>query len=106
MNNWELTSFSIGKTLVESPLVDAVSVPNYSGELAMALDDVLVNNGIDLEETSLYFKAPDAYLRNQINSYGGHLRFSVQYSGYDLEGTVLLRFSARFGSRLGRQLDY
>ena len=79
MENWELTSFKITKTVAEKKLGDQ-SLPNYQGELAVSFDSYPV----DLNTYSIYFKAPEDFLRNQINSYGGHLNYQFTYSGYDM----------------------
>ena len=41
---------------------------------------------VELSERSLYFVAPDSYLRNQIFSYGASLEYTMTYSGYEFEG--------------------
>ena len=79
MENWELTSFKITKTVAEKKLGDQ-SLPNYQGELAVSFDSYPV----DLNTYSIYFKAPEDFLRNQINSYGGNLNYQFTYSGYDM----------------------
>ena len=41
---------------------------------------------VDFAEASMYFKAPDSYLRNQLKSYGGRINYQLTYSGYDFDG--------------------
>lgn len=84
MEDWEMTSFKIGKTLTEKAPNSDQSLPNYSGELAISFTSY---PDIDLNEQTLYFKAPEAYLRNQINSAGGAFNYKVTYSGYNMQDT-------------------
>ena len=54
MDNWEITSFKITKTVVEKkPYVVDQSLPNYSGELAIQFDQY---PDIDLTTHTMYFK--------------------------------------------------
>lgn len=78
MENWEPTAFKIDKTVSQSSLFpESRSLPNYGGELALAFGDY---SGVDLSDTSIYFKAPGEYLRNQIFSYGGRINYTLTYS--------------------------
>jgi hypothetical protein len=84
MDDWSLTSFRISKTVNEKSLGD-FSLPNYGGELATLFSDYS-DSGIDMTQSSFYFRAPEAYLRSQINSYGNRLNYVLTYSGYTLSG--------------------
>ena len=87
MDGWELTAFRISKTVVERTLYPAnTNLPNYGGQLAVSFVDFA---GVDLSDTSLYFKAPDAFLRNQVFSYGGNVNYELIYSGYEFDGETL-----------------
>ena len=80
MENWEMTSFKITKTVVEKKLGNAQSLPSYSGEL----EDPFSNYpNHDHTQSPLYFKAPQEYLRNQLKSYGGELNYLLTYKGMD-----------------------
>ena len=81
MENWRLTSWEFPKIPVEKKLGDE-SLPVYSGELAFSFTSY---PQVDLSTSAVYFKAPEAFLLNQINSYGGNLNYELTYSGYDLE---------------------
>ncbi|TRY60964.1 hypothetical protein TCAL_05712 [Tigriopus californicus] len=85
MDNWQLHGFDVKKTLTKISLDEGVSVPNYNGELALAFDSYA--SGVDLSLSSLYFQAPESYLREQIFSYGNYLKYSLIYSGYEFAGT-------------------
>ncbi len=81
MDNWGLTSFRIDKTVVEDRR-NMRSMPNYGGSLDIQFNDIPY---IDFSETTAYFSAPEAFLRRQIDSYGGKFTFTVTYSGYSLD---------------------
>ena len=52
---------------------------DYGGSLAVVFSQY---PGLDLsQEATMFFKAPEAYLRSQINSYGGTLSYTVTYGG-------------------------
>ena len=52
---------------------------DYGGSLAVVFNQY---PGLDLsQEATMFFKAPQAYLRSQINSYGGTLSYTVTYGG-------------------------
>jgi len=82
MDKWSLTSFKISRTVSEVGLGQPELI-NYSGELAISFRDYPIS---DLSTTSVYFKAPIDYVKNQIMSYGGKLNYQITYSGYELEG--------------------
>lgn len=88
MDNWQLHGFNVKKTLTKINLDEGVSVPNYNGELALAFDSYA--SGVDLSLSSLYFQAPESYLREQIFSYGNNLKYSLIYSGYEFAGEASL----------------
>ena len=75
-----MSSFKISKTVVAKKLQDQ-TLPNYSGELAVSFT---AYRNVDLASHTLYFKAPEAFLRNQINSFGGKLQYQITYSGYNM----------------------
>ena len=83
MEGWQLTSFKITKTVTEKKPNSDQSLPNYQGELAISFTSY---PSVDLTTNSIYFKAPEDFLRNQINSYGGKLSYQMTYSGYNLDG--------------------
>ena len=86
LENWEVTSFQVGKTLTEQPPnLEDKSLINYYGELTVSFNSY---PDVDLNTNTLYYKLPDPYLRNQINSYGGDLNYQATYSGYNMEGGV------------------
>ena len=52
---------------------------DYGGSLAVVFSQY---PGLDLsQEATMFFQAPEAYLRSQINSYGGTLSYTVTYGG-------------------------
>ena len=52
---------------------------DYGGSLAVVFSQY---PGLDLsQEATMFFQAPEAYLRSQINSYGGILSYTVTYGG-------------------------
>ena len=77
-----MTSWEFPKIPVEKKLGDDTLVPYSGSELAVSFTSY---SQVDLTTSSVYFKAPEDFLRNQINSYGGHLNYKLTYSGYDLE---------------------
>ena len=81
MENWQVTSFMVTKTVSEKSLGDQ-SLPLYGEELAVSFTSY---RNVDLKSTSIYFAAPEDFLRNQINSYGGKLQYSVTYGGYNMD---------------------
>ena len=81
MDNWGMTSYRLARTVVEEKVSER-RLPNYDGELAVSFPDF---GDVNLAESSLYFKAPEAYLKNQIFSYGGKISYMLTYSGYELE---------------------
>ena len=81
MENWQVTSFMVTKTVAQKSLGDQ-SLPLYGEELAVSFTSY---RNVDLKSTSIYFAAPEDFLRNQINSYGGKLQYSVTYGGYNME---------------------
>lgn len=85
MENWKMTAFQVGKTLAEKKPGQANDLPNYSGELAVSFT---AYPDISMDSHTLYFKAPEDFLRNQIKSYGGFLSYSVTYSGYNMDGSA------------------
>jgi hypothetical protein len=82
MEGWDMTSFKITKTVTEQKL-RSVTLPNYSRELAVSFTSYPT---VDMSQATMYFKAPEDFLRNQINSYGGNLNYQLTYSGYELDG--------------------
>uniref|UniRef100_A0A0K2UE20 Laminin subunit alphalike [Acyrthosiphon pisum] n=1 Tax=Lepeophtheirus salmonis TaxID=72036 RepID=A0A0K2UE20_LEPSM len=83
MNNWLPSSVIIGKeTIEESELSNDDYLTNYGNELIV---DSLIDYGIDLKTSTLYFKSPLSFSGNQIKSYSGKLRYSITYSGYDFD---------------------
>ena len=84
MGDWQITSFSIGKTVTETS-ISLISLPNYDGQIAAYFADY-DDADVDLSVDSLYYKAPEDYLRNQINSYGSQINYVLTYSGYEFEG--------------------
>ena len=77
-----MTSWEFPKIPIEKKLDEGQSLPNYSGELAVSFTSY---PRVDLSTSTVYFKAPKDFLRNQINSYGGNLNYQITYSGYSME---------------------
>ncbi len=98
MNGWRLTAFSFGKTVTETALSSsgASNLANYGGEVPAFFEDFSssLGGGAPLTDVSVYFAAPEEFLRSQINSYGGEIRYTITHSGYEFEGKKISRASA------------
>ncbi len=83
MDGWRVTGFAIDKTVSQRSINnDDLDLPNYYDEIVTVFED----DTIDLTSESIYFQAPEKFLRQQIYSYGGELSYMVTYSGYNFEG--------------------
>ena len=38
---------------------------------------------------SMIFQAPEVYLRNKIRSYGGEIRYTILYEGYNVQSMYI-----------------
>ena len=85
LQDWSLTSWEFPKIPIEKKLGDD-SLPDYSGELAISFTSY---PQVDFSQSTVYFKAPEDFLRNQIKSYGGKLNYQITYSGYSMENVPI-----------------
>jgi hypothetical protein len=84
MNGWRLASFSFGKTVRQRSISLNEPLNNYGGEVPAFFEDLDLSG--PLTDSSVYFAAPDAFLRSQINSYGGKMTYTITHSGYEFQG--------------------
>ena len=79
MEGWEMRAFEINpRTITKVGLPNLNKLTDYGGSLAVVFSQY---GPVDLTKATMFFSAPEDYLRSQINSYGAKLSYKVIFGG-------------------------
>ena len=79
MEGWEMRAFEINpRTITKVGLPNLNKLTDYGGSLAVVFSQY---GPVDLTKATMFFSAPEEYLRSQINSYGAKLSYKVIFGG-------------------------